>query len=130
MGKSSPVMALTDLPMWQSIEAGALNLQFCKDCGICRYPPAPICAGCLSMESEWRPVSGRGKILSWVVFHRKYFDDFAAPYNAIAVRLDEGPIIVTNLVGEVPAGSWIDRDVTLQYVDHDGRRQHAARISG
>lgn len=129
MGKTVPIMALNDVPMWESIEEGALKLQVCCDCGHCRYPPAPICPDCLSMEDEWRPVSGTGTVMSWVVFHRKYFDDFPPPYNAVAVRLDEGPIIVTNLTGPLPEGSLIGRKVRLEYVDHDGRRQHAARIA-
>lgn len=129
MGKSQRVMALTDLPMWQSIENGRLELMACRDCGAFRYPPAPICDRCLSMEAEWKPVSGTGTILSWVIFHRKYFDDFPPPYNAVAVRLDEGPIIMTNLIGTPPEGSWIGHRVKLDYVEHDGRRQHAARIT-
>ncbi|GGE50183.1 hypothetical protein GCM10011360_41510 [Primorskyibacter flagellatus] len=128
MGKSIPIQALTDLPMWQSIEEGALKLQFCSDCDTCRYPPAPICPSCLSMDSEWRPVTGEGTVMSWVIFHRKYFDDFPPPYNAMAVRLDEGPIIVTNLLDPVPGSSLIGRRIKLEYVDHDGRKQHGARL--
>jgi uncharacterized OB-fold protein len=121
-------MGICDGPMWDSIEHRGLKLQTCLGCGLVRYPPAPICEKCLSLESEWRPVSGKGEILSWVVFQRKYFDDFPPPYNSIAVRLAEGPIIVTNLVGPEPEGSWIGRDVQLDYVEHAGRIQHAARI--
>jgi len=128
MGKTQKVMSRDDGPMWESIERGRLELQTCSDCGKVRYPPAPVCDACLSMESHWTPVSGRGTILSWVVFHRKYFDDFPPPYNATAVRLDEGPIVMTNLVGTEPAGSWIGKRVQLTYVGHDGRRQHAAEI--
>ena len=128
MGKTQPVMALDDRPMWDSIAEGALKLQKCSGCGAFRYPPGPICAECLSMESEWVAVDGGGNVLSWVVFHRKYFDDFPPPYNAVAVRLDEGPIVMTNLIGDPPEGSWIGHRVQLNYVDHDGRRQHAARI--
>ncbi len=47
---------------------------------------------------------GTGEIVSWVIFHRKYFDDFPPPYNMIAVRLDEGPIVISNLVGPEPDG--------------------------
>lgn len=128
MGKTQPVMSLSDRPMWDSIAEKGLKLQFCCDCGTCRYPPAPICPDCLSMEQEWRPVSGRGKIMSWVVFHRKYFEDFPPPFNAVSVRIEEGPIIVTNLVGDPPDGSWIGRNVQLEYIRHEDRIQHAARI--
>jgi hypothetical protein len=69
------------------------------------------------MECEWVPVDGRGQILSWVVFHRKYFDDFVPPYNAIAVQLSEGQIMISNLVGPEPEGTWIGQDVELCYLE-------------
>lgn len=77
------------------------------------------------MDYEWRPVSGRGEILSWVIFHRRYFDDFPPPYNAIAVRLVEGPILVSNLIGAEPVGNWIGEQVQLSLREQEGRRQHA-----
>ncbi len=38
-------------------------------------------------------------MLSWVVFHQKYFPGFAEriPYNVAMVRLDEGFDLVTNI---------------------------------
>ena len=70
------------------------------------------------MEFEWLPIRGRGEILSWVIFHRKYFDDFPPPYNAIAVRLEEGPILVSNLVGPLPKNDWIGCKVDVVYEEH------------
>jgi uncharacterized OB-fold protein len=128
MGKSQPVMSIDDRIMWDGIEHGELKLQSCSHCRTLRYPPGPICAECLSMESDWVPVAGTGTILSWVTFHKRYFDDFPPPYNSVAVRLDEGPIIMSNLMGDEPEGSWIGKRVRLEFVDHDGRRQHAVRI--
>ena len=117
-----------DKPMWASIDRRRLELQTCVDCGRFRYPPGPSCPYCLSMNSEWRPVSGRGTILSWVIFHRTYFDDHPAPYNVIAVQLEEGPIVVTTLAGDPPSGSWIGREVELCYELHADRMQHKARL--
>ncbi len=115
MTHSRAVVSLYDEPMWKSIEAGRWALQQCDDCGTHRYPPAPICAKCLSMSYTWKPLSGQGKILSWVVFHRQYFDDYKPPYNVVAVQLAEGPIVISNLVGTEPRGSWIGRDVAICY---------------
>jgi uncharacterized OB-fold protein len=130
MANSKPVLSLYDLPMWEAMKQGRLDLQVCKGCGKHRYPPAPVCANCLSMDYEWKAVSGRGKILSWVIFHKKYFDDHVPPYNAIAVQLDEGPIVMTNLVGPEPEGSWAEARVELGFAEHAGRIQHHARVSG
>ncbi|WP_229426651.1 Zn-ribbon domain-containing OB-fold protein [Microvirga alba] len=72
------------------------------------------------MTYEWRPIKGTGEILSWAIFHRKYFDDFPPPYNTIAVRLDEGPIVISNLIGPEPEGDWIGCRVEVVYEDSGG----------
>lgn len=117
MGISREIMTIYDQPMWDSIKQRDLRLQRCAECATTRYPPAACCPTCLSMQAEWISLEGRGKILSWVVFHRKYFDDFVPPYNSIAVQLAEGPIMISNLAGDVPDGSWIGCDVELCYID-------------
>lgn len=50
---------------------------------------------------EWERVSGRGEVISWVVFHRLYFPDLAdeIPYNVAMIRLAEGPVVIANLRG-------------------------------
>ena len=82
MARSRAVISLYDEPMWESIGTERWQLQQCGNCGEYRYPPAPICPHCLSMDYAWQPLSGRGTILSWVVFHRQYFPDYPAPYNS------------------------------------------------
>jgi uncharacterized OB-fold protein len=47
------------------------------------------------------PLSGRGTVNSWVVFHQAYlkgYDD-EVPFNVAEVTLEEGPRLMTNLVG-------------------------------
>jgi uncharacterized OB-fold protein len=101
--------------MWESIRSRAWALQRCDDCAQFRFPPAPICPNCLCMECTWQPLSGHGTILSWVVFHRQYLAEYPPPYNVVAVQLAEGPIVISNLIGEEPQGSWIGRDVEICY---------------
>jgi uncharacterized OB-fold protein len=108
-----------DLPFWESARAKKLALQCCSNCETFWYPPAPICPHCLSQRFAWTPVSGRGEILSWVIFHRQYFDDHPVPYNVVTVQLAEGPIITTNLVGDKPEGDWIGRPVEIDYQSQD-----------
>ena len=115
MAYARAIMSIYDQPMWESIRARKWALQSCDSCGQYRYPPAPNCPSCLCMASTWKPLSGRGKMLSWVVFHRQYLDDYKPPYNAVAVQLAEGPIVISNLVGPEPEGSWIDHPVQVSY---------------
>jgi uncharacterized OB-fold protein len=117
MGLSNRVLGHYDRPMWDSIANRAWALQYCPDSDSFRYPPSPVCPETLSTRYEWRPIGGKGEIISWAVFHRQYFDDYPPPYNTIAVRLDEGPIVVSNLVGETPDGDWIGRRVEVVYED-------------
>jgi uncharacterized protein len=111
-----PVMGVYDKPMWESIRAGAMKLQRCKHCATWLYPPGPSCPKCLSPELEWTPVSGEGKLVSWVVFHRHYLPAYPPPYNAIAVRLAEGPTMISNLEGAMPEDGCIGRAIRLIYV--------------
>jgi uncharacterized OB-fold protein len=128
MGYSSRVNGLYDAPMWQAMRAGELRLQQCRACAQFRYPPAPVCPHCLDENAEWRALSGVGVIVSWVVFHRQYFEDFPAPHCCIAVRLDEGPLIVTTLDRQTPSQDLTGRRVRLYFGDHAGHKQHYARL--
>ena len=110
-----PVMGFYDVPMWQTIAHGAMALQRCDDCGRFQYPPGPVCSHCLSPRLTWRPLSGRGTILSWVIFHKGYLAAYPAPYNVIAVRLDEDVVLVSNLEAPLPEGDWIGRQVRMTY---------------
>ena len=115
MANSQAIITHYDKPMWASIHRHRWELPRCDDCGTTHYPPSPVCQRCLSMDLTWKPLSGGGKIISWVVFHKRYFDDFPPPYNVVTVQLDEGPLVITNLVGEQPLDGWIDRRVEVVY---------------
>ncbi len=106
-----------DKPMWDSIDAHAMTLQRCTASGQFLYPPGPAAPRHSPGTLEWVPISGRATILSWVIFHRQYLPAYPPPYNAIAVRLEEGPVMVSNLEGTTPTGSWIGRAVRMIYVD-------------
>jgi uncharacterized OB-fold protein len=115
MANSQAVISLYDEQMWESIRAHDWKLQQCDDCSEFRYPPAANCPHCLSMDYHWKPLKGRGTILSWVIYHRQYFDNFPPPYNVVAVQLDEGPIVMSNLVGPEPEGNWVGLKVEICY---------------
>jgi hypothetical protein len=109
------VLGLYDGPMWDSIREGSMRLQRCQECGKVQYPPGPVCPHCLSSKLEWEPLSGRGEIISWVIYHRTYLPAYPEPYNVIAVQLAEGPIMISNLEGPTPPDNWIGATVRLVY---------------
>ena len=80
---------------WAYTQKKELRLQKCSDCSKFRWPPGPTCDQCLSDEAEWAVVAGRGKVLSWTTFRRKYFDEYPAPHTTIVLELEEGPLFVS-----------------------------------
>ncbi|MFJ1810000.1 MULTISPECIES: Zn-ribbon domain-containing OB-fold protein [unclassified Streptomyces] len=99
-----PVTDADGAPFWRYAAQGELRVQACGDCGEPRFPPRPCCPHCQSFASEWRRMSGHGRIWSYVVPHPPLLPDYAAqaPYNVILVELAEAPRIrmVGNLVSE------------------------------
>jgi hypothetical protein len=88
-------------PYWEAARAGELRMQCCLDCGHVRFPPAILCARCLSERAEWMRVSGKGTVFSWIVVHQSQHPAFNAdtPYNVAIVELAEGPRLHTTVVG-------------------------------
>ncbi|MDT0464289.1 Zn-ribbon domain-containing OB-fold protein [Streptomyces gibsoniae] len=99
-----PVPDEDGAPFWEYADRGELRVQACADCGELRFPPRPCCPHCRSFASEWRRVSGAGRIWSYVVPHPPLLPAYAAqaPYNVIVVELAEAPRI--RLVGNLVAG--------------------------
>lgn len=87
-------------PYWQALAQGRLDFQRCRACGHGWLPARAHCPACLSSDSEWQPASGRGRIVSWVVYHAAYAPHLAerVPYNVAIVELAEGPRLITNIV--------------------------------
>jgi hypothetical protein len=80
---------------WEGTAAGQLRMQACASCGRLRFPPRVMCPHCQSTEREWRAVSGRGTIWSFVVAHPPLLPAYApfAPFPVITVTLDEDPAL-------------------------------------
>jgi uncharacterized OB-fold protein len=99
--KKLPVIDDLHRPFWDGCRAGVLKMQRCRDCGHQWWPIGPVCTACLSTDFEWVDLSGRGELWSFIVYHHKmnaaWADDL--PYNVALVRLEEGPTMVSNVVG-------------------------------
>lgn len=108
--KPKPIIDVWNKPFWDACAEGRLVLQKCAATGKCWYPPAPTSPYEPGADWEWTEVSGRGRLVSWVVFHHNYFAGFAdeIPYNVSLVTLDEGASMLTNVNaegGELAAGA-------------------------
>jgi len=109
-----PPVTSDNAPFWNGLARGRLMLQQCPSCRKLRYPVAPVCAVCGSTEIAWAEMSGRGKVFSWVRYHRSYLPEFAdrLPYVVALVELDEGVRLFGCLVDREP-DPFIDQPVKL-----------------
>jgi uncharacterized protein len=100
-GAPLPAISEDSAGFWEGTAAGELRIQRCANCGRLRFPPRPMCPHCQSLDHEWKPMSGRGRIWSFVVPHPPLLPAFSelAPYNVVVVELDEDPAI--RLVGNL-----------------------------
>lgn len=91
-------------PLLEGARQGRLMLQKCDSCGRFRFPVQELCPYCWSWASTWAPTSGRGEVLSFIVMHQVYSPAFAqlVPYAVARIKLAEGPLYNTNLVGIAP----------------------------
>jgi uncharacterized protein len=106
---------------WQSLEAGRLTYQHCA-CGHRWLPPRTECPSCLGTDWSWRDASGRGKLVSWVVYFVAYDEAFKAklPYNVAIVELEEGVRLISNITG-CPDGQGLELNMPLELaVEHEG----------
>jgi len=80
-------------PFWEGTARGELLVQKCSACGRRRIPPRPMCPDCRSLANEWVALSGKGRVWSFVVPHPPLLPAYSelAPFNVIAVELDEDP---------------------------------------
>ncbi len=60
-----------------------------------------MCPQCTALDYDWAPVSWRGTVYTFTIVHRPTLPAFGAgvPYNVAVVQLDEGPHVVSNIVG-------------------------------
>lgn len=86
---------------WQAAREERLELQSCPDCGHVQFPPRVQCAECWSEDIAPLTASGKGVIEGITIVRRAPLKEFRekAPYAIVAVTTEEGPRIISNLVG-------------------------------
>lgn len=104
MAYNKPLPVIDDQirPFWDAARDKKLSMQKCESCGHMHFPPSPVCPKCLGDSQTWEEVSGKGVLESWVDFHHVYWEGFrdSVPYRVCIVRLEEGPLLISNLAKE------------------------------
>ena len=104
---------------WEALARHELYFQRCRACGTRRLPPRALCPSCLSAATEWVRASGRGTVYSFTVTYQNQAPGFReeVPYVLAVVRLDEGPQLMTNVVGCAPDAVRIGMPVEVVFED-------------
>jgi uncharacterized OB-fold protein len=107
------------MPFWDSLKRRQAAVQRCERCGVFRYIPKERCPACLSPDSTWTEISGRGRIYTYTVVHRAPTPAYQAdaPYVIAHVAMEEGFRMVGNVTGIAPEAVEIGMDVHLAYFD-------------
>lgn len=107
---------------WDGCKEHQLRFQKCLNCGHILWPPSIICPLCYSYDAEWIVASGKGKVYTFVVYHHLYHKAFEEdiPYVTAIVELDEGPHLLTNIVGCNPDKVRCDMPVEVIWEDITG----------
>ena len=117
--KPVPVPTKETQPYWDGCKQHELRVQKCAACGHHQFYPRLYCTTCMSDRVEWVKTSGRAKVLSYTIIYRPVTQAFAGnvPYVVAMVTLDEGPQMMTNIVGCEPEKVYIGMPVQVTFDD-------------
>lgn len=86
-------------PFWKAAARGELAIQRCRACGAHQFYPRPFCLACDSTDLLWVTAAGTGTVYSMTTVRMRVSQEFEPPYVVAIVQLDEGPRLMTNIVG-------------------------------
>ena len=136
MPKQSPIPDALDKPFYDACNEGRLVAQYCVNCRKYQFPPRPDCVRCGNSSTEWRQLSGRGRIVSRVVVYDTPTSSLipGQPFNVAAIALDEEPelIMLSHLPGtpvdQVPVGAVVE--VIFETTPETGQKVPEWRVVG
>jgi uncharacterized OB-fold protein len=88
----------------------------CAQCGRAHYSPRVLCPHCGSVALTWQQSDGRGTVYSTSTISPRDGE----PYAVVLVDLDEGPRLMSNIVGIPAADVRIGMRVRARIVHREG----------
>lgn len=117
----SPLIYEDVKSFWSGCRQHQLKYEKCSCCGYIRWPASIICPKCHSRDYTLVESEGKGVIYSYVVFRKSFhpFLEQKVPYIVATVNLNEGPIILTNIVNCDIGNVYCGQDVEVKWHDLD-----------
>lgn len=99
--KRLPVATIETEEYWAGCRRHELLIQRCTDCATYQFYPRLMCTVCARRSLEWVRASGRGRVRSFTIVRRAVSAGYSAevPYVVALIELDEGPTMMSNVVG-------------------------------
>lgn len=106
---------------WDGCREGELRLQRCRACAHAYFPPRPFCPSCGDRDVEVFAASGRATLHSYIINHRPRPDMGTEPHSIAVVALEEGPRMMTNIVGcaQTPEALVLDMPLAVTFAPQD-----------
>ncbi len=128
-GNKAPTRPLPNLheldtkAFWEATKAKEFRYQQCANCNTVIWYPRRHCTGCVAGRLQHRTASGTGTLYSFSVVRQSYHPFFRhqVPYAVAWIDLDEGPRVLSNIVGvkDPTTDIRIGDVVTLEWEEHD-----------
>src|SRR6056297_1143604 len=109
-----PSSALSDV-FYAGCREGRLLLQYCSDCERWQFYPRILCSHCGGRGLHWRPATGSGRVATFTVFRHPVSPAYETPYVVALVDLEEGPRMMSHIVGCEPESVEVGAAVTLSF---------------
>lgn len=102
--KPLPMATEISAPFWNALKERKVQIQQCDDCGHWVFYPRAHCNACFSPHLSWKPISGKGTLLTYTLTRIPTMPEFTdeMPQKLAVVQFDEGPHVNTTLLGLEP----------------------------
>jgi uncharacterized OB-fold protein len=121
MTRKLPALTPDTAPFWQGGSRGVLQIHYCASCRCFFHPPNPICPACNSFDVAPRPVSGRGRVVTFTINRQAWTPELTEPYVVAIVELAEQANLrlLSNIVGCDPSQVAIDMPVAVRFAQFE-----------
>jgi uncharacterized protein len=128
--KPAPTVTPESRPYWEGAQRGELWIQRCLTTQRYFFPPRVYSPFTVGGATEWVQASGNATMYSYVINHRPVpgFED-DVPYAIAVVQLEEGPRLMTNIVGIANTPENLVLDMPLR-VRFEARGQQQVPVFG
>jgi uncharacterized protein len=115
--RPAPIPDAESAPFWAGTLEGRLLVQECSLCGRRQLYGRSLCTNCHSSALSWVEASGRGTVYSRTIIRQNPNRSFKhmIPFVVALVDLDEGPRLMTNIVGAPPDDVEIGARVRVKF---------------